>query len=228
MRSLGPSDVHVFEVPVEPSCAEEARAGLSSEERAKADRFHFERDRLLYSVAHAALRRVLAPYAGCAPHELRFEIDEHGRPFLTPRGELHFSLSHSGDRALVAVARVQRVGVDVEVFRALQDLDRLAERNYTPAELAELAPLEDDARVRAFFRVWTRKEAYVKALGRGLSHPLAAFDVSAGEEARFGAFRDGSERERWTLLDLPLDGERAGALAVELPDPAVRRERFAL
>ena len=194
----------------------EDRALLSAEERERADRFHFARDRALYTAAHAGLRRALARELAARPEELCFAVDPGGRPRLLGASDLHFSLSHSGDRALVALARTPRVGVDVEVFRSGVDRERLAARNFSASEQGELLGLSGPEHERAFYRVWTRKEAYVKALGRGLYHPLDAFDVTAGEAARFVAFRDGSRPEAWTLLDLDLGRGRAGALAVEL------------
>ena len=224
-RPLGPDEVRVVVVEVEPGAESWARPLLAPAEVERADRFHFARDRVLFTVAHGALRRVLGAYLGADPAALAFEREAGGRPVL-PGGELHFSLSHSGDRALVAVAPFPRLGVDVEVFRAGLDLARLAERNYTPAERGELAAAGADP--RAFFRVWTRKEAYVKALGKGLYHPLADFDVSAGPEARFLAFRDGSRLEGWSLVDLDLGPGRAGALAAGRPGARVVMTRFDL
>jgi 4'-phosphopantetheinyl transferase len=211
--------VHVFRVDEERA---EDRALLSAGERARADAFHFARDRALYTAAHAGLRRALAGELGAEPAELAFTADPGGRPRLAGAAELHFSLSHAGDRALVAVARTPRVGVDVEVVRPDIEVERLAARNYTASERAELSALAGAERLLAFYRVWTRKEAYVKALGKGLLHPLDAFDVSAGATARFGGFRDGSRLEAWSLHDLELGAGRAGALAVELAAPRVR------
>jgi len=213
--------VHVLAVGAERP---EDRALLSPGERARADAFHFARDRALYTAAHAGLRRVLAAELGALPAELSFTLEAGGRPRLAGAGELHFSLSHAGDRALVAVARTPRVGVDVEVERADVDVGRLSARHFTASERAELAALEDALRLKAFYRVWTRKEAYVKALGKGLFHPLDAFDVSAGAPARFAGFRDGSRLADWSLVDLDLGAGRAGALAVELPAARVRLE----
>ncbi len=204
--------VHVIVADVERV---EDRDLLSTEERERAARFHFERDRRLYTAAHAGLRRALARELGADPRELAFAADAAGRPHLLGTAELFFSLSHSGDRALVAVARTPRVGVDVEWLRAGIDRERLAQRNFTPREQAELLALSEDERRLGFFRVWTRKEAYVKALGKGLYHPLGDFDVSASPDARFLAFRDGSRLADWSLFGLELGPGRAGALAIE-------------
>jgi 4'-phosphopantetheinyl transferase len=202
----------------------EDRAVLSAEERDRADRFHFARDRALYTAAHAGLRRALARELGAQPEELAFAVEPGGRPRLAGAPELFFSLSHSGDRALIALGRTPRLGADVEVFRPGVDRARLAERHFTERERGELAALGAGEDELGFYRVWTRKEAYVKALGRGLYHPLDAFDVSAGAAARFMAFRDGSLTEAWSLFDLDLGPGRAGAVAVELSAARVLTE----
>ena len=222
MEPLADDEVHVHAAEAF-SVTSADRAVLSEEERDRTIRFYFERDRILFIAAHAALRRVLAAHLDENPAGLRFETDKRGRPHVVGKEGLHFSLSHSGDRALVAVARTPTVGVDVEVYRDGIDFERLAERNYTEAEREELAGLAGDELRLAFYRVWTRKEAYVKALGKGLYHPLADFDVSAGEQARFHAFRDGSSLDSWSLVDLALNGQRVGALAVKMNAPRLRR-----
>ena len=216
-------EVRVHEIHVEDRPAD--RPLLSEAERERADRFYFERDRVLFTAAHAGLRRVLAEHLDGDPAGLGFEEDDLGRPGLVGVEGLHFSLSHSGDRALVAVACMPRVGVDVEVHRDRIELERLAERNFSLAERAELLECRGEDLVRGFFRIWTRKEAYVKALGKGLRHPLEDFDVNMGDQARFGSFRDGSDPARWSRVDLSLGANRAGALAVELPAVRVRLTR---
>jgi 4'-phosphopantetheinyl transferase len=216
-------EVVVYVVRVERERAED-RAVLSAAELAQADRFVFARDRILYATAHAALRRVLGAVLGVAPGDVRFERDGSGRPLLAGGGPA-FSLSHSGDRALVAVRESGRIGVDVERLRDGIDVDRFAARNFTAFERAQIEACGAGgpaARRQAFFRVWTRKEAYVKALGRGLLHPLSAFEVTAGEPAGFHVFRDGERIEDWSLHDLELGPRRAGALAASPPSGRVR------
>jgi len=230
--------VHVVPVPPAPDGAADARGAdadralLSADELARADRFVFDRDSRLFVTAHAALRRILGAAVGVAPERLAFELEEHGRPRLAGGGP-SFSLSHSGDRALVALGDVdrgdgggaQRIGVDVERFRDGIDVERFAARNFTPFERAELAALHGAERLRGFFRVWTRKEAYIKALGKGLHHPLQSFDVTTGADARFAALRDGEPHGEWSLFDLDLGQRRAGALAVHPRCASVRIER---
>lgn len=126
-------------------------------------RFRFEKDRLRYAVSHAALREILALYAGRAPGQLLFQEEANGKPALDPPA-VSFNLTHSGDLALVAVAPAGRIGVDIEQLRPVADADAIAERLFTPEEREAAAR----GGAAEFFRIWTRKEALVKASGEGL------------------------------------------------------------
>ncbi len=213
--TLAPGEVRVWTVPLEGD-AKPHREVLDAEERARADRFHFDVHRERYTIAHAALRNILGRLVAEDPAGIRFRMSEYGKPFLPEHAELHFNLSHSADLALVAATRVGPVGVDVEEIRALDDLMGLARRNFSPAELDALVALPAAERQAAFFSCWTRKEAFVKALGEGLSHPLDAFDVSLrpGEPARVLAVRGEDAAEDWWLHDLRTRDGFAAAVAV--------------
>ena len=121
---LGEDEVHVWRIALDCGDGDSLRSGLSSDELARAARFHFERDRTRFSVARAALREILAHYLGASPDEIAFVYGGHGKPALAPpHGDLRFNLSHSHDVALCAVARGREVGVDVERIRELDDLE---------------------------------------------------------------------------------------------------------
>lgn len=218
-----------------------SEASLSAEERQRAARFHFDADRDRYIVAHASLRDILARYLQCEPSELKFSTDEYGKPSLNrsndfsrfaklttdPTGalrgvvttkDIEFNLSHSGDFALIAVTRGRKIGVDVEQIRADIDLENLARRNFSPREVSELMALPPEHRTLGFFHCWTRKEAYIKAQGLGLSLPLDSFDVShaPNEPAILRATRpEANESARWSLHSLDVESNYAAALAVE-------------
>jgi 4'-phosphopantetheinyl transferase len=192
---------------------------LGAEERARAERFHFARDRDRYVASHGMLRSVLGRYAGQPGPALRFAAGPHGKPALAlPAGsDLRFNLSHSGDLALLAVARGREVGVDVEQVAERAWME-VARRFFSSREQSLLAELPDGARPEAFFRCWTRKEAYIKARGLGLHANLTAFDVSLapGEPAALlRAADDPVGPEGWQLVDLAPAPGYAGALAVE-------------
>ncbi|MEM6455496.1 MAG: 4'-phosphopantetheinyl transferase superfamily protein [Acidobacteriota bacterium] len=243
-QALGDA-VDVWSIDLAPDDATVARcrARLSVDEIAKVDRFHFDRDRRRATVARGALRVLLGGYLDRAPEALRFVYGPQGKPFLAGAGGQadpdapSFNVSHSEDRALIAVTRAVSarldaigVGVDVERVRAMPDGLDIAEHFFAAGERATLrqvltaAPSAQQAVVGSatFFRCWTRKEAYLKATGKGLSLPLDRFEVSLvpGTPARMRALDGDVEAARdWTLVHLALDREHLGALA--LPRAAI-------
>lgn len=210
----------------------EALAGLkpilSEDERQRADRFHYERDRRAFTVAHAALRLILSRYLSASPPELRFCESAHGKPSLAGDAgmpPLRFNLSHSHELALVAVSRGREVGVDLEWLRPELATRNVAEQYFSAAELTVLRALAGEAWVQGFFNCWTRKEAYIKARGEGLSMPLDAFDVALapGEAARLLNTRpDPRDADRWRLVALHPGEGYAAAVAAEGQRWAVR------
>ncbi|WP_447009004.1 4'-phosphopantetheinyl transferase family protein [Saccharothrix sp. DSM 118769] len=204
-RALRPRrDVHVWRVELARDAGALDLDVLDADERRRAGGFAVEDERWRFTASHAALRHVLAGYAGVPPGELRLTRDG-GRPRLLPdRGGLEFSLSHSGGLALVAVARGMPVGVDVEQVR---DVDHagLAERVLAPAGAASLAALPPAERLPAFFRHWACTEAYLKVDGRGLAGlPGPAFTLTGGEAAG---------RPGWTVRELAVGAGFAAAVA---------------
>jgi 4'-phosphopantetheinyl transferase len=192
-------------------------AGLSVDERTRAERFHFARDRARFLRGRAALRHLLAGYAGAEPHALVFAQGAHGKPALPGTG-LEFNFSHSGGCAVLAVTRGRRVGVDVEQIRAERATLAVARRFFAPTEAAAVAAAAPAERALTFFRCWTRKEAYVKARGEGLSFPLDRFEVPRGPDATSAltATRDDhAEPMRWSLRELVPAPRHLGALVVE-------------
>ena len=198
---------------------------LSDAERERAARFHFDIHRRRYVVSHGALRRILAEELGVAPAALVFSEGERGKPGLPAHAELHFNLSHSASCALVALTRAAPVGVDVEQRRPMEYAETIARRYFSPAEIVAFDALPAAERLRAFYRCWTRKEAYLKATGEGLALPLVGFDVTLApdEPARFLRVDDRHEPETgWALFDLRPAGDFAAALALPLTDVRVR------
>jgi 4'-phosphopantetheinyl transferase len=218
--ALAAGDVHVWRIALDPPAGAVAALArtLSDDEHGRAARFHFDRDRIAFTVARGALRTLAGRYLGEPPARLAFGYRERGKPYLTaPPGALRFNVSHSGQRALVAFARDRELGVDVELCRELSDLRSLARTAFSPAEYAALCRLAPDAQLEAFFACWSRKEAVIKATGEGVAQ-LAAFDVNLapGEPARLLRF-DGEPPDalRWSLHDLPAIPGHAAALACE-------------
>ena len=219
---LHPGQVDVWRISLDhpPATVKYLESALSAGESRRAARFRFPADRDRFIVAHGSLRDVLARYLNCRPGHLNFSTNEYGKPALKEH-DLEFNLSHSGDFALVAVTRNHNIGVDVERIRADMHLERLAERFFSPSEVSELAALPPEQKVLGFFNCWTRKEAYIKAQGLGLSLPLYSFDVSLTplEPVLIRATRpDHREAGRWSLLSLEVDPGFAGALAIAEQD----------
>jgi 4'-phosphopantetheinyl transferase len=157
---------------------------LDDDEQARAARFRFERDRHRFVARRAFLRRVLGDYICIAPRMIRYRISPNGRPELEPSRGVSFSISHSDGLATVAVASDRLVGVDIERIRPIQETLELAHRLLSRREYEHLLSVTESARSDAFLRLWTRKEAYVKAVGVGLSMPFDGFDVLLGADGR--------------------------------------------
>ena len=221
---LGPQTVDLWRVQVE--MVEESRnlleSTLSADERERLEGFHFPDDKHRFIAAHGSLRAVLGRYLHCEPGELVFSDGEHGKPALVPDQGIEFNLAHSGDFATVALTRGRRVGIDVERIRSGISSNVIARQYFSKAEVADLESLPLEQREAAFFTCWTRKEAYIKGQGLGLSLPLESFDVSLipGEPARLRATRpDAEEAGRWKLYSLDIDPGYGAALAVEVHSP---------
>jgi 4'-phosphopantetheinyl transferase len=221
--------VHVWRaaLDVSPETLGRLAGHLAEEERARAARFVFPRDRDRFIVARGVLREILGRYLELPPTEVRFFYGESGKPELAPDlsgSRLRFNLAHSRDLALYAFTRGQEVGVDVEFVRPELATEEIAERFFSQREAAALRALPPSEQPRAFFRCWTRKEAYIKARGKGLSIPLGTFEVSLapGQPARLRAVRDDPpEAARWSLCDIPAGLDYQAALAIEGETPEV-------
>lgn len=221
---LGSDEVHVWRASLDESQTEIDRFlhTLAADEQSRAARFHFQRDHERFIVAHGILRTILGFYLNRAPNSLSFCYGLHGKPALVvePGGAtICFNMSHSRGVALYAVSRGRKVGIDVESIRSLGDEhEKIVDRFFSRRETASLRALPTDLQNYAFFLCWTRKEAYIKARGEGLSLPLDQFDVSLipGEPAALLSTRpDSDEAFRWNLRELDLTSGYVGALAVE-------------
>jgi 4'-phosphopantetheinyl transferase len=218
---LPDDEVHVWQTTLQmPSSGiAQLRQILSPDERARADRFHFEMDRRRGVIGRGYLRLLLGRILDVPANELQFKYDEFGKPSLMPgqRLPLQFNVSHSGDLILIAITMDRAVGVDVERIRTDLDPNGIAEQFFSTEERRVLALLVGADRYKAFFACWTRKEAYLKATGVGLSLPLDQFDVSflPDQEPRVLATRpDPAEARKWKLRAINPSDDYAAALAV--------------
>ncbi|WP_295640407.1 4'-phosphopantetheinyl transferase superfamily protein [uncultured Methylibium sp.] len=189
-------------------------AELSPAERARAERFRQDRDRRRYLASHAALRQLLAQHLGESAAGLRFDEGRHGKPRLVDHPDCHFNLSHSGELALIGIGSSAEIGVDIETLVPMPDAEALARLHYTVAEQESLGSLSAAARDEGFLRLWTRKEACLKALGTGLSLAPSTFDVGlapgpVGVTIGGSAGRPG----RLEVCDIPTGAAAVAAIA---------------
>jgi 4'-phosphopantetheinyl transferase len=217
-----PGEIHVW--PISLAVSDEVHAEccalLTEEELARARQFLHTEHQKRFVAGRGRLRQILSRYLASSPAEVCFWYTSYGKPFLADEAEhlLRFNLSHSADQALLAVTREWSIGVDLERIRPDFATDEIAQRFFSQQECTELRQLPADQRAEAFFRCWTRKEAFIKAIGEGLSYPLDGFAVSLapGEAAQLRWVRREPEApKRWHLRELPAPPGFLAALAVE-------------
>jgi 4'-phosphopantetheinyl transferase len=219
------TEIHVWHRSLTVSAAEleGLYALLDSDERQRAGRFRFENSREAFIASHGWLRALLGRYLDADPRSLEFTFGNRGKPAL--RGAaLQFNLSHSGAMAACAVALDKEIGIDIELIRPMSDLESIARRFFHAEECRKLLVLSEEDRETAFFRCWTRKEAYIKALGDGLYAPLDRFEVTlaADEPAAFVQIDGRPAAAEWSLFGLDVGPGYAGAVAVCGTDWVVR------
>lgn len=230
---LAGSCIHVWFLDlsglVEPG---QAARLLSPAELSRARRFRLDRDRLAYIARRAVLRQLLAGYLRSEAGSLQFVHGSQGKPALaaSQSGErLYFNLSHSGRAAIFAVTRLGEIGIDLESIQPMAGLEKIAEHFFSGREVAALRHLPSQERLGAFFACWTRKEAFIKALGGGLSISLDSFEVSLlpGQPARILHVRhDPEEARRWSLYDLRPARGYAAALAAPAQQQVIHTYRW--
>ena len=220
---LGGKDVHVWKVNLHAEFLQSAALWpiLSEKERERADKFHFPRDRNRFVICRGLLRILIGNYLDLDPANIDFTYNQYGKPFLAnaPGEEaLRFNVSHSNELALYAFTSSCEIGVDIEFMAAKEDELQIAERFFSPMEVGALHALRADLQTEAFYLCWTRKEAFVKARGQGLSLPLDHFVVSLkpGEPARLLSIKgDPGELRKWSMKSLYPGPGYAAAVVVE-------------
>jgi 4'-phosphopantetheinyl transferase len=212
--------LHVWCASLEISSLQlgELERTLDDSEITRANKFYFERDRRRFVAARGMLRAILANYLETTPSALRFSYNEFGKPSLEGSAEirdLRFNVSHSGGLVLIAVALARDVGVDIEMINPSVRTDEVARSFFSPNKVATLARLPQALRPLGFFNCWTRKEAYIKARGMGLSIPLDSFDVSLnpGEAAEMIRTANFSYLSNWRIEHLEINSCYAAAVA---------------
>ena len=218
---IGDNAVHIWRADLDSEeVARRFESLLGPDEMQRANRFRFAEHRRRFVIARGCLRTLLGGYLKTEAQKLTFSYSREGKPALDPSygSDLRFNVSHSGDIGVFAFAAGTGIGVDVEMIRLDVDVDESPKRFFSMDEQDYLAGIHGEPKYQAFFNCWTRKEAYVKALGSGLSLPLRDFDVSLlpGEPAKLLATRpDPSLADRWSMASLDLGTECAAAVVKE-------------
>lgn len=218
---LAGDELHVWRASLDAVPPGRLQSLLAPDELQRAARFHFQKDREHFIAARGLLRLILGRYLGRAPEQTRFCYNAHGKPSLTNQSgadRLCFNLSHSQGLVLYALSRGRELGIDLEYKRALKADQQIPERFFSPKEVAALRALPPEMQQAAFFSCWTRKEAYLKAIGQGLMLALDRFEVTLapGEPAALLSTQQGlEETSRWRLEALAPGPDYAAALAVE-------------
>jgi 4'-phosphopantetheinyl transferase len=219
IRPIDHVDLWTVSLTVDSEQYDRLSQSLSTDEIARADRFKFERDRRRFVVGRGALRRILASYLERDPKSIHFVYGPHGKPMLADAatsGGLEFNASGSDELAVCAVTAGRPVGVDIELCRPIADGD-LPDQCLTPAERTALSALEPARRLAGFYRLWTLKEAFLKATGDGLSRPMSSveFDMTPDGPIRLvGAPKLVSEQNCWDFLEFAPGPQYLGAVVV--------------
>lgn len=222
---LGQDEAHVWRASLaqDPATIAQLAALLAADERRRADRYLRAVDRDHFIVARGVLRKILAAYLPISPADLVFAYNQYGRPRISAEQNgrnLNFNLSHSHELALYALTIGRGVGIDVEYMREDFATLEIAEHFFAKSEVTGLASLPADQQVQAFFNCWSRKESYIKALGLGVSYPLARFAVELAPgraPALLKVDNDEREPERWQMYELPAGDGYAAAMIIEMP-----------
>lgn len=237
---LPPHAVHIWIARLDEIArwGKSLQGDLSEEESQRASRFRFERDKLRYVTAHTVLRSILGSYLNTDPKPIEFKLEKNNKPVLSgmfDRRGIHFSMSRSDGLAIYAFARDRVLGVDIEKMELIPEMDRIVRRFFAPQEIEDYFRVPPAARMEVFFRCWTRKEAFLKATGNGLSLPLDSFSVSLQADGQ-SLVKDASGNQTVTphvlLRDLHVERGFTAAVAVEgcnrlfsLPAPDIRFDR---
>lgn len=209
----GEVDVWLLDTACPADKLSEHESMLAPDERARAGRFHFERERSRFIHVRGWLRTLLGAYLGVRPADIALEYGIHGKPALASGSvsPLQFNISHSGVIALMAISHGIEVGIDVEMIRPMSNAHRIAAKFFSPRETAELRGLPAEA----FFTCWTRKEAYLKARGQGLGQDLRAFSVTISPGTTPSVVDEEGEGAHWSIHDLPALAGYAAAVVTK-------------
>jgi 4'-phosphopantetheinyl transferase len=219
---LSTGEIHTWLACLEkpPYVIQKLAKTLSSEEQKRASRYRFDRNKNQFILSHGILRTLLGLYTGKSPDQLQFIYGDKGKPRLQDRfgkRKIHFNLSRSGRMALYGFARGHEIGVDIEQINNFVDIELITEHFFSRREKSDLSTLPEHEKKTAFFNCWTRKEAYLKAIGTGLADPLDRFDVSLNpaEPAKLLGIKGNSKgTSQWSIFGLTPSPDYVAAIAI--------------
>lgn len=219
-RLIHPNEVHVWRAPLDLSKPppENLLGTLSADELSRASRFRFEKDQRRFIGARGILRQILGAYLQKPPHSLQFHYSNNGKPVLATNDTLQFNLSHSDNMVLYAITHNRNIGIDLERIREDIEIEQIASRFFSEAEIVSMQQLTESKRNELFFQYWTRKEALIKATGVGLLFPIETFDVSGVNGSKLSPIplpNDHGEKPQWYGQDLLPGPGYTAAIVVE-------------
>lgn len=214
------------------SSLDELMSVLDDDERCRANRFKFEKDRNCFVISHGILRLLLGRYLDCLPQSIDFILNQYGKPSLSAEQcsyPLYFNLSHSKEFALVAFTLDQPIGVDIEYMQNKMQADDIVERFFSEKEREEFFLLPDQEKLEGFYNAWTRKEALIKALGKGVSQSLKSFSVTLSPRKKARVISTGEEwglSSEWQLYDVTSEREYKSAVSWRGEEKRLRFFRY--
>ena len=224
--------VHIWSINTTLFKTDKITSFLSHDEREKSLRFVFDADKKSFKVCRGVLRFLLGKYLNCEPLRVVFNYNRFGKPILAPSFDngVSFNVSHSGAYALLIFCRGKNIGVDIEFNRQV-DFESLSEVIFSAHEIEEFKKNPPDEKLKAFYSGWTKKESFVKGIGKGLSFPLKDFSISLRHNLRKCAVKDGLSKNNydplWTVYEIPFYENYSAAFAIE-GDENILIEKFIL
>ena len=216
--NISENEIHIYHTSLEISAEQltDFAKILSGDEIERADKFKFEKHKRRYIAARSFLRNILSQYIHIPADKIIFAYTDKGKPYI-PNSKIKFNLAHSHERAVYAVTLNDEIGIDIEHRRKIEDAMEIAKRFFSKDEIEALTKLEEQHISDAFLNCWTRKEAFIKAVGEGLSYPLADFSVSIDNDwAEILRIKKAPEEiSEWQLINVEVNGEYVSALAVK-------------
>ncbi len=226
---LHQDEIHVWLLKVNHYSSKKLLQLLNKTEKQRAQRFAFAEHKEKFIITHGVLRILLSHYLRQDPKTIKFTHNKQGKPAI-PNSELEFNISHSGDLALFAFAKNIPIGVDVEAIKPKIEYEDIAKRFFSPTEYEQLLQIPTPTRKTAFFNCWTRKEAFIKAIGEGLSFPLSDFDVSVQEtkpsQSQLLKIHKTYNASDWSVLSLDVPGKHTAAIACSASASVVKINQY--